>query len=364
MDDSSFRANFMEGLSKFQGARMRAFWQEMINHLRGKSTELLSFEDIRARLRLREESYRGLQDVPLSQIAGSVGRYRDFNHNFLPKSNKMQERWSRVYAQANSLTGLPPIELYKIGDVYFVRDGNHRVSVARQMDAKTIQAHVTELMTPIEFRPGMTEEEITEASSYAAFLEETALSRTRIHHQPLNLSERSRYADLLGHIYTHKALLEQIKKDSITLEEAAVDWYDNIYRPAVTLIRKYALMQHLPDRTEADFYLWLVEHLREVHEQYGEEAPIRKFSHALVDFLEDRNLPVPPELFYETDKTVELTRSYIDQAMEDARRREAEREAEDADTTQNLSAALFKASPHTLNQPHPSATSDPCDDDD
>lgn len=326
-DDSNFRANFMEGISKFQGARMRAFWQEMISHLRGKSTELLSFEDIRARLRLREESYKGLQDVPLEQIVGSVGRYRDFNSNFLPRSNKMQERWSRVYAVANGLTGLPPVELYKIGDLYFVRDGNHRVSVARQLDSKSIQAHVTELPTAIELKPGMTEEEFSEAAAYAAFLEESGLSHTRMHHQPMALSEPSRYADLLGHIYTHKALLEQVEKREVPVEEAAANWYDNIYRPAVTLIRKYEIMNHLSERTEADLYLWLVEHLREVREQYGEEAPSRRFSHALVDFLEDRNLPVPEELHYEKDQTLEISRSYIAQAMEEARRREeAERQ--------------------------------------
>jgi hypothetical protein len=324
-DDSTFRANLMEGISKFQGARMRAFWQEMISHLRGKSTELLSFEDIRARLRLREESYKGLQDVPLDQIVGSVGRYRDFNSNFLPKSNKMQERWSRVYAVANSLTGLPPVELYKIGDLYFVRDGNHRVSVARELGAKTIQGHVTELPTTIELHPGMTEEEINEAAAYAAFIEEAGLGRTRHHHQSLALSEPSRYADLLGHIYTHKALLEQIEKREVPIDEAAANWYDNIYRPAVSLIRKYEILHYLQGRTEADLYLWLVEHLREVREQYGEEAPSRKFSHALVDFLEDRKLPVPEELHFETDQTVEMSRAYLERAMERARLEEAER---------------------------------------
>src|SRR5512147_2510047 len=132
-DDSVFRANYLEGVSKFQNARMRAFWLEMINHLRGQSTELLSFDDIKARLRLREESYKGLQDVPLDQIVGSVGRYRDFTSNFLPRRSTSPSRWSRVYAQVNSMEGVPPIELYKVGDVYFVRDGNHRVSVARQL---------------------------------------------------------------------------------------------------------------------------------------------------------------------------------------------------------------------------------------
>jgi hypothetical protein len=323
-DDAVFRANLVEGMTKFQAARMRGFWQEMVAHLRGKSPELLSFEDIRARLRLREESYRGLQDVPLDKIVGSVGRYRDFTANFLPRSPKMQERWSRVYAQASSMTGLPPIELYKIGDVYFVRDGNHRVSVAQQMGSKTIQAHVTELPTSVEFRPGMTEAEIGEAAAYAAFLEESGLGLTRVHHQSMQLSESSRYADLLGHIYLHQSLLRQVEQRDVPFEEAAANWYDNVYRPAVTLIRKYKIMPHFEGRTEADLYLWMVEHLREVREQYGDTGS-RKISHAIVDFLEDRDLPVPAELYQENDQTLELSRSLIDEAMQRARQLEIDR---------------------------------------
>lgn len=316
--DDAFRSNLVEGANRFQTARMQAFWQEMLGLLRGKSSELLSFEDVRARLRLREENYRGLQDVPLDQIAGSVGRYRDFTRNFLPRSNNMRERWSRVYAQATGLTGLPPIELYKIGDVYFVRDGNHRVSVARQLGAKTIEAHVTELPTSIPIHPDMTEEELDGATAYAAFLEETGIAQARPHHQPLNLTERSRYADLLGHIYMHKVIMEHSRGAEVSIQEATADWYDNIYRPAITLIRKYAIMDMIPGRTETDLYLWLVDHLREVRDQFGEDAPTRRFSQALIDFLRERKIPVPDDLHQEKDSTMTLTREFVQRALNEA----------------------------------------------
>lgn len=335
-DDDGFRLNMLEGMNKFNTARTRAFWQEMIDHLRGKPAELLSFDDIRQRLRLREESYRGLQEVPLEQIVGSVGRYKDFTRNFLPRSAKMQERWSRVYAQANSMVGLPAIELYKIGDAYFVRDGNHRVSVARQLGAKTIQAHVTELPTTVDIRPGMTEKDINDASAYAAFLEETGLSRTRPHHQLMSLSESSRYSDLLGHICLHQLLIEHTTGRHITLEDAAADWYDNVYRPAVTLIRKYDMLSQVGARTEGDLYLWLVDHLREVREQFGEEAPSRKFSHALVDFLNERKLPVPEELASEADDSVILSRTQLMRAVRD-REQEQRNEEQSGDGSQGES---------------------------
>jgi hypothetical protein len=315
MPDDINDVHFREGISAFQSARFRAFWDDMFSLIRGKPAELLSFEDIRARLRLREEDYKGLQDVPLDKIAGSVGRYHEFNSRFLPKRNTMQDRWSRVYAQASGMVGLPPIELYKVGDVYFVRDGNHRVSVARQLGAKTIQAHVTELPTSIPLHPGMTEEELESAEANAAFLEVTRLSYMRPHHQPIVLSEPSRYNDLLGHIYLHMAVMKSSIWEEITLPQAAADWYDNVYRPAVTLIRKYEILKYMPERTEGDLYLWMIEHLRDVREQFGEEAPARTLSDALVDYLTERRISVPKDLLIEKDETVELARAEVEEQL-------------------------------------------------
>lgn len=317
-DDSSFKQNYMEGLNIFNSARARAFLEDMFNLLRGKSTELLSFEDIRARLRLREESYKGLQDIEVDKIVGSVGRYKDFTSTFLPRSNDMRERWSRVYAQINSMEGVPPIEVYKVGDTYFVRDGNHRVSIARQIGAKTIQAHVTELPTSIHIEPGMTLRDLDAAASYAAFLDETGLRSTRPHHQSIQLSEPSRYPELLGHIYLHAQVREQAQGAPVSMTEAAADWYDNVYRPAVTLIRKHKILELADEegrRTEADMYLWMIDHLRDLRQQYGNESRSRKFSHALVDYLTEKKIPIPRELLQEDDDSVVISRTQVMKAI-------------------------------------------------
>ncbi len=306
---------FAEGVSQFNNARARAFWQEISHFLRGKSAELLSFEEVRTRLRLREESYRGLQNVPLDKIVGSVGRYRDFTRDFLPKSNDMKDRWSRVYAQANDFTGLPPIELYKVGDVYFVRDGNHRVSVANRLGQETIEAHVTELPTSIELSPDMSPEDLDSAAAYARFIEETGLKHSRPHHQPINLSEPSRYHDLLGHVYLHGRIMEQMAGQPVGFEDAAANWYDKVYRPAVTLIRKYGILEQEKDRTEGDLYLWLVDHLRELREQYGDDVRSRRFSDAVVDYLAVHKMPVPEELLTEEDESVILTKTQVMKAV-------------------------------------------------
>lgn len=309
MPDEFSGMTYLEGMNAFQSARMRGFWEEMFNLIRGKSTELLSFDDIKARLRLREEYYQGLHDVPLDKIVGSVGRYREFTSGFLPKTHKLQDRWSRVYATALGMTGLPPIEVYKVGDAYFVRDGNHRVSVARKLGAGTIQAHVTELPTSISLRPGMTTEELDALTAYAAFLDRTRLPYTRPHHQALELTEASRYDDLLGHIHLHRAVMTQRTGRELTIEAAAADWYDNVYRPALTLLRKYDVLRHMPRRTEADFYLWMVDHMNEVAdllEAHGDKP--RRFSDALAAYLRSKRIPIPNELLHEGDATVEIAR--------------------------------------------------------
>ncbi|MCA9910770.1 MAG: hypothetical protein KC519_19070, partial [Anaerolineae bacterium] len=223
--------------------------------------------------------------------------------------------WSRVYAVASGMVGLPPIEVYKIDDIYFVRDGNHRVSVARQMGATHIQAHVTELPTTVDLFPGMTAEDLDAATAYAAFLDETRLPFTRPHHVPLTLSEASRYPDLLGHVYLHRAIMQQREGKDVTVEEAASNWYDNVYRPAVTLIRKYDILDPKEGRTEADLYLWLVDYLSEVRQHYGEDTETRSFSDALVDFLVARQIDVPHALLAEKDDTVQLARVRVDEEL-------------------------------------------------
>ena len=318
-EDRSFQSNYIEGVTKFQNLRTRAFIQEMLSLLRGKSTELLSFDDVRARLRLREESYKGLHDIPLERIVGSVGRYREFTNTFLPRNNETRERWGRVYAKMNSMEGVPPIDVYQVDDVYFVRDGNHRVSVARQIGAKTIQAHVTELPTTVELEPGTTLEDLDKAASYIAFLEETELRLTRPHHQSIQLSNPSAYAELLGHIYLHGQVMEQMHGEPVKMSEAAADWYDNIYRPAVTLIRKHNVLERAgeEDHTEADLYIWMIDHLRDIRRRYtnNDDDDRRKFSHALVDYLSEKKIAIPRELLDEDDETVLLSRSQVMQQI-------------------------------------------------
>lgn len=317
--DPAFKSHLIEGVNRFQSARTRAFWEEMLALVRGKSAGLMSFEDIRTRLHLTEESYKGLQDIEIEKIVGSVGRYRDFTSSFLPRNGKMQERWSRVYAKVNSMEGVPPIEVYQVGEVYFVRDGNHRVSVAKQIKNKTIEAHVTELRTPIYLHANMSESELNEAEAYTLFLKETGLQTTRPHLQSLQLSEPSRYGEMMEYIYLHKSFMEDATGKSVTLREAAANWYDTMYRPALTLIRKYHVLAELPERsqntrTEADLFMWLIDHLHDVRDEVGETAP-NTYSSALSSFMSEQKMDVPEELMHEQNDVAPITQSQVMRQM-------------------------------------------------
>lgn len=337
-DDSSFRSYYNEGRSKFQSIQNKVFWKELLSHLWGRHDELMSFDEIRSRLHLHEEHYDGVHDVPLDHIVGSVGRYKDFTATFLPKRGNMRERWSRIYALANSMEGPPPIELYKVGDAYFVRDGNHRVSVARELGAKSIQAHVVELPTTVPLRPGMSVKELESAEAYANFLDETGLSRAVPDHESIELSAPLRYHELMGHIFLHQRVMEQLEGHALTTEKATADWYHTIYKPAIDLIRKHKVLDlakgRKTPRTEGDLFLWLMLNLLYLRHQYGDEAPVKSFSGAIKSYLEDEHVHVPEALENESDQSVLLTRT---QVMKQVRRqREQQRDEEDPSETDAL----------------------------
>jgi hypothetical protein len=113
------------------------------------SASPLSFEEVRKVLGLFHKFRLGRRVVPVERIVGSVGCYRDFDHTFLPAKASVGERWKRIDRAFHRGEDLPPVVLYKIGEAYFVEDGNHRVSVARYQGVQWIDAEVVEVRNPI-----------------------------------------------------------------------------------------------------------------------------------------------------------------------------------------------------------------------
>ena len=256
-------ANDYLALMDFRRARRQAERERLRARLAGRSAQLLSYEEVRRMLRARSSREVGLQDIPLDAIVGSVDRYTDFTRSFLPLRDSDQERWARVQTQVNKMAGLPPIEVYQVGDAYFVRDGNHRVSVARQMGASHIEAYVTRIETRVPLTPDVQPQDLILKAEYADFLERTRLDELRPD-ADLSVTVPGQYEKLLEHIEVHRYFMGLEQEREIPYEEAVAHWYDTVYLPVVRIIREQNLLQHFPGRTEADLYLWVSEHRAEL----------------------------------------------------------------------------------------------------
>ncbi|MBS1250746.1 MAG: hypothetical protein MAG431_02342 [Chloroflexi bacterium] len=271
------KTHYARALFDFKEARRKAAFQELIARLTGKSKELelLSYEEVRQKLRAVGSSREHLESIPLDAIVGSVGRYQDFTRDFLPRESINKERWARVMSEATGLTGLPPIDVYQIGEAYFVLDGNHRVSVARQMGNETIEAYVTKIKTAVPLTPETTPDDLIIKAEYAHFLEETKLSQLRPE-ADLTATRAGAYPILLEHIEVHRYFMGLEREAPIPYEEAVVHWYDEVYLPVVKIIRERGILWGFPDRTETDLYLWLANHQAGLKEKLGWEVDAEK----------------------------------------------------------------------------------------
>jgi nucleotide-binding universal stress UspA family protein len=254
-----FTFNYHQAVVDFHDARRKAQLQEVVSRLTGEPNELLSYEEVRKKLKAIEGSTRTLEEIPLDAIVGSVGRYTDFTRDFLPRHDSDQLRWASVMEQAIGMEGLPPIEVYKIGDTYFVKDGNHRVSVARQLDASHIQGYVTEVNTRVPLSPDIKPDELIIKAEQASFLERTQLDKLRPD-ADLTVTIPGQYPILEEHISVHRYFMG-IEQDSfIPYSDAVIDWYDQVYLPVIKIICERAILKNFPQRTETDLYLWLSRH--------------------------------------------------------------------------------------------------------
>jgi hypothetical protein len=270
----------------FERAYRRGFWRKLSSWLTGERNELLPFDAVRDRIPLRGQHYIGLQQVLIEQIVGSLGRYRDFDRAFLPRQVRTRGRWVSIDSAHYDEIILPPVELYKMGEVYFVRDGNHRVSVAREIGQEFVDAYVTEIEVSVPITADVQIDDLDLKAEYAAFLDETNLDSIRPGAQ-IELTLNGEYERLLEHISVHRWYLGEGRGAEVPYEEAVASWYDNVYTPLVKLINDQQLLENFPGRSEADLYLWIIEYewfLREAYrEEYSFQVVARQFRERFKD---------------------------------------------------------------------------------
>jgi nucleotide-binding universal stress UspA family protein len=254
----------------FREARRRADLERVLARLRGKSADLLCFEDVRQQLRVGHTKPEVLKEIPLDAIVGSVDRCSDFTRSFLPRQDRAEQRWARVDMQMSDYfsAGFPPIDVYQIDQVYFVLDGHHRVSVARHLGLAQIQAYVTEIRTRVPLSPDDEPDDLIVKAEYADFLDRTHLDELRPE-SDLSVSVPGQYRAIDEHIEVHRYFMGVEQKREIPYEDAVIHWYDEVYLPVVQVIREQGILGHFPERTETDLYLWLSEHRAAVEEELG-----------------------------------------------------------------------------------------------
>jgi len=268
-------------------ARRRAVIQQLITGLSGRSNELLSFDDVRQQLHLSGPAdAMTIEEIPISRIVGSVGRYHDFDRAFLPRAHLDPDRWMRI-ERLHRQVRLPPVDLFRVGEVYFVRDGHHRVSVARARGLVTIRARVVEIPVRVPLGPNTSPDDLILKSDYAEFLEKTALDQVYAG-QHIEVTRPGGYRQILQHIEVHQFYMGLRSRHYPGIAEAAADWYGQVYLPTVEHIRQSGILRGFPGRTEADLYIWIAENRAKLQMRYGGTA----VAHGAVDdFAVETRMP-------------------------------------------------------------------------
>ena len=213
-----------------------------------KDAHVKSFDEAQEREGAFDMRDLGMQKIPMDKIVGSVGRYQDFDSKFRMKKHLSQERLESVKKFMQEGKPLPPVRLYQIKDEYYVLDGNHRISAAKEFGYSDMDAQVIEFFASEKTLEHVLNREMTE------FRERTGLLC------PMNVTEVGQYSHLLGQIAKHQRYMENIEGRPLSFQRAAAEWYQTIYSPLVAIIHKGGLMKSFPKRSVTDLYAFISYH--------------------------------------------------------------------------------------------------------
>lgn len=265
-DFSSHLAN-----EEFSQARSKEFITRILNFLTPHRQVLLRLDEVKKLIQTRGETNRGLQAVELKKIVGSEGRYRDFNRFFMPKHEYLRNRWTRLdMARLQNVT-LPPIHLYEIGGVYFVRDGNHRVSIARQNQVEQIDAVVISLNTDIRLTERTTLDDMKKQViqlEKEAFYQATGFT-VIFPDQQLCFTTTGRYQEIRKILDDHQKHMQRLLLPADSLRKILQHWYEVIFLPMKTIIKRSGILSRFPKRTVDDLALWVISHQGELERTTG-----------------------------------------------------------------------------------------------
>lgn len=262
----------------FLRARIHETMGKIFAVISNKDETLLPFSKVKSAIKPKSEKYKGVKPVRIDSIVGSEDRYEDFDAHFLPSRGHLEGRWKRVDLAYYEEVTLPPIRLYEISGVYFVRDGNHRISVARAQGVDFIDAEITMLDADIKLDPKAPLKKIKE--SILLFERERFCGRTGIGKlrpkTDIVFTEIGRYEELHEHINVHKYYINLELPTEIPFETALLSWHDNVYIPIVEIINRENILARFPNRTDSDLYVWTIMYWDDLKKKYGQDFPLQK----------------------------------------------------------------------------------------
>jgi hypothetical protein len=253
MADTGFPATDAE--HDFLRARRRQVLSRLAAWLRHEPddvSEILPFDDVVAALGRTGERKIGLRVIPLDSIVGSVDRTRDFDRWFRPRSGRSRERWERLARAQRRGEPIPPIDVYRVGELHFVRDGHHRVSVAHALGLRSIEAYVTEVTTRIDATGISRRGDLITKDLRRVFLDRVPLPGPAL--ATILVTTAWSYAELSETVEAWGFRLMQQERRFLERETVARRWYAEEYRPVVRMLAQADL---IGDRTEAEAYLHL-----------------------------------------------------------------------------------------------------------
>jgi len=238
----------------FARARRARLLSDVSRRLRREPDDvglILPFEEVVEALGRTGQVDRGLQVVPLDMIVGTVDRAVDFDRGFRPTSARLRSRWERIAAAQRRGEALPPISLFQVGDLYFVRDGHHRVSVAKSLGRDDIDAYVTEVTTRLKLGADLTVGELPLKDHERLFRERVPLDPER--RARIKLSDPWDFGVLAEAVEAWGFRLMQERGHYYERAEVARAWFDEEYVPVSELISHGGLLES--GETETDAYL-------------------------------------------------------------------------------------------------------------
>jgi hypothetical protein len=233
------RARRRRALARLSARLRRA---DDVNHI-------LPFEEVAQALGRVGERRLGEQLISLDSIVGTVDRSREFDRSFRPTSPRVRERWERINLAQRRGESMPPIDVYRIGELHFVKDGHHRVSVAHALGHRDISAYVTEVLTQVGADRQIRLRDLPFKSHQRLFYERVPLSpeaRRRI-----DLSDEWRYAALAEAVEAWAFRAMQARQEEMSRPDAAEAWFRDEYVPVVEMLHEARLIPKGVTETEA-----------------------------------------------------------------------------------------------------------------